>query len=1039
MRPVFLILTLILALTLTASAFEENQTPGSIELPGYSADNPLYLNGSVDFRAGELSRQLNAIYAAVNANIPSQAIIVGPRNQSSLSVPVTEQNVESIARNLIGGFGLTPQNCELSLVSSKFAMGKTWFVNFQKVIDGIPLDDKGISLAISPSGKANLIWGNLSAAPASYGNFSSDQNLALTMAQRGLTGAVAKTEYLGRSILPLHFNNRTEYHPVHKFMIETKEPFAQWETLVDAESGEVLQRVNRIYYDVISGHVSGSIQPETPFDPFEDRDFYNHNILFNGYEPVVTDNNGDYSINTDNSNPLDVYVTLHGPYLQVINTGGNSAQIQDTVDPPTTFNVYWDDSNSTAAERDAWYSANLIYEWINALDTGLYVMDFPMVCNVNVDGTCNAFWSGWDRSINFFRAGGQCPNIAQIADVVWHEYGHGITDLQTRPNGPDDAMHEGWSDYVACTISDQPNVGRGFFGRGTVLRTLRNNRRYPDNWNGESHNDGLIIGGALWDTRQALSPSPMAYVDSLWHFARYARTSNFEDYFWAFVALDDDDGDIYNGTPNAYTIFHNFGDLHGIGPGTNLTIVADTLYDSEDTSSSHQVSCFVSSFFGPRADSIILYYDNGGGYVPIQMTRQDTSWIGSIPPQHNMTRVNYYIYVVDAGGFRGTAPVGAPDTYYSFYVGPDIIPPEIALVDGPPNTVNLFGPYGPFIVNATDINGINPSEVRLHYYLNSESENVVSMTPTGNENEFSVNSIDLGRRLYTGDIVHYYITALDGAHQPNSGRAPIFGAFDLVMATSEVFENFDETGMNRWTASDTGWVLRNDGHNSPHSVWYSQPTYPDNANATFTMNFDYDLSPYPRAWVNLYRKTLIRDGDTCFVEASNNGGVSWMRVGELTGVVAPRFGWVEFDISGLLSPQAHEYKVRLHFVSDASSNWVGVIFDDFGWTVDPVVGVNEAGSLLPNETSLAQNYPNPFNPQTNIQFSLSANSDVRLEIFDILGRHVSTLVDKRLEPGKYSVTWNGNDQDGAAVASGVYFYRLVTEFGTTQQKMTLLR
>jgi methionine-rich copper-binding protein CopC len=370
-------------------------------------------------------------------------------------------------------------------------------------------------------------------------------------------------------------------------------------------------------------------------------------------------------------------------------------------------------------------------------------------------------------------------------------------------------------------------------------------------------------------------------------------------------------------------------------------------------------------------------------------------------------------------------------------VGPDIIAPTLSLIEGPVNTVNVYGPFGPFVISAADINDINPSFTRLHYSINTEPERTEYLSAdTGGV--FRLPLLDLSRQLFTGDTIHYYFTAVDGAHRPNSGRLPLSGAFSLIMVTSEVFENFERSGMDRWTVDD-GWILRNDGYVSGHSIWFSSPNYPNNANASMTMNFDYDLSPYNGARLTFYRKNLIRSGDTCLVEASNNGGITWTRIGTITGLVAPIYQQMEVDMAPVLDPGSHHYKVRFRFVSDDTSTWVGVFLDDIGWSVDAVLDGLREEAALPKDMALHQNYPNPFNPETKIQFSVPSNSAVRLEIFDILGRQVSTLVDKELRPGDYSVTWNGTDNSNNPVASGIYFYRLTTNYGVRQQKMTLLR
>lgn len=89
---------------------------------------------------------------------------------------------------------------------------------------------------------------------------------------------------------------------------------------------------------------------------------------------------------------------------------------------------------------------------------------------------------------------------------------------------------------------------------------------------------------------------------------------------------------------------------------------------------------------------------------------------------------------------------------------------------------------------------------------------------------------------------------------------------------------------------------------------------------------------------------------------------------------------------------------------------------------------------LPGDFRLSQNYPNPFNAQTTIEFTVPSSGHVRLEAFDLLGRKVAVLVDKRLEAGAHSLVWDCTD-----LASGVYFYRLTTDDHTAVRKLTLLK
>ena len=93
----------------------------------------------------------------------------------------------------------------------------------------------------------------------------------------------------------------------------------------------------------------------------------------------------------------------------------------------------------------------------------------------------------------------------------------------------------------------------------------------------------------------------------------------------------------------------------------------------------------------------------------------------------------------------------------------------------------------------------------------------------------------------------------------------------------------------------------------------------------------------------------------------------------------------------------------------------------------------------PSEFSLSQNYPNPFNPATNFQFSLSRSVHVRVEIFNIVGQKVRTLVDEQMKPGVYLVDWDGEDEKGNFVSSGIYFYRIQAGDFSDMKKMVLIK
>jgi hypothetical protein len=115
----------------------------------------------------------------------------------------------------------------------------------------------------------------------------------------------------------------------------------------------------------------------------------------------------------------------------------------------------------------------------------------------------------------------------------------------------------------------------------------------------------------------------------------------------------------------------------------------------------------------------------------------------------------------------------------------------------------------------------------------------------------------------------------------------------------------------------------------------------------------------------------------------------------------------------------------------------------WGWAIDNLV-IQDNAVATPDEVPLAvvgldQNYPNPFNPSTTISFSLPAEAKVKLQVFDLRGRLIKTLVDETRQSGRHDIQWDGKNRRGAQVASGVYFYRLDTGKITKQRSMMLLK
>jgi hypothetical protein len=93
----------------------------------------------------------------------------------------------------------------------------------------------------------------------------------------------------------------------------------------------------------------------------------------------------------------------------------------------------------------------------------------------------------------------------------------------------------------------------------------------------------------------------------------------------------------------------------------------------------------------------------------------------------------------------------------------------------------------------------------------------------------------------------------------------------------------------------------------------------------------------------------------------------------------------------------------------------------------------------PESYILSQNFPNPFNPSTTISYAIPNESKVTVEVFDVLGRKVKTLVDEEQPAGSYHVVWDGENSQGQEVGTGIYFYRLTAGDVNRTKKMVLLK
>ena len=106
---------------------------------------------------------------------------------------------------------------------------------------------------------------------------------------------------------------------------------------------------------------------------------------------------------------------------------------------------------------------------------------------------------------------------------------------------------------------------------------------------------------------------------------------------------------------------------------------------------------------------------------------------------------------------------------------------------------------------------------------------------------------------------------------------------------------------------------------------------------------------------------------------------------------------------------------------------------------DQVILSTEEDKILPFRFALYQNYPNPFNPITTIDYEMARDELVSIFVYDLMGRRIKTLVNKVVAPGRYSVSWNGTNEAGKLLSTGMYFYQMRAEDFESVKKLILLK
>lgn len=507
---------------------------------------------------------------------------------------------------------------------------RIWFVNFSQFYKGIQVKDANVFLRINSGNitqfGAHMYIDpreNLDSVPA----ISADQSLDASINHAetvyyGELEIVSPPELLW---VPIYGNSDKIRLPGEifdgipgtgydlrlvwelKFRFDT-EPFT-WHSVVDAHTGEILSFMDDNKYEA----VYGGIYPQNNTNPSTILPF-----------PFVTTSEGNSTSGGKFTSNGNTSTSLNGQYVRISdNCGAVNLSSAGDLDFGTsggqdcTTPGFGGAGNTHASRTNFYHLSHIIFKARGYLPSNNW-LNGKVRTNVNINNTCNAFWDG--STVNFYRSGGGCSNTGENPAVVMHEWGHGM-DSNCGMTSNDNASSEALADSMSALQTRVPCIGHNFrpgvpCGIGcdsscTGVRTVNarplikpsNIASYPANcgqyacpYSGyagvmgyQGHCESHIASGAVWDATQNLVG---ILGDAGWELANrifFQGMSSYraayqivsggqcnpnavvngcgsQNWYTVWMFMDDDNGNLSDGTPHAQQIWNGFND-HGIACG----------------------------------------------------------------------------------------------------------------------------------------------------------------------------------------------------------------------------------------------------------------------------------------------------------------------------------------------------------------------------------------------------------------------------------------------------------------------------------------
>lgn len=388
-------------------------------------------------------------------------------------------------------------------------------------------------------------------------------------------------------------------------------------------------------------------------------------------------------------------------------------------------------------------------------------------------------------------------------------------------------------------------------------------------------------------------------------------------------------------------------------------------------------------------ESSLYYRVNGGSWTDVILAPQgEITYKAMIPPQPDYAQVDFYIYAMDDEANISYDPPDAPAGFYTYTVS-DSMPMSIYEVQ--------------YTADPLGASFFNYREVQLTGIITADSS------------DFPVDTTAIYQVLYMQDTSDPYSTGgvWNGVYIYNRNDD---GAWidavrgDAVALTAIVNEYYGLTELTEITAA----AVISSGNPLPQPV---QVTCADLAAGTASGE------QYEGCLVRLNNVTVTNPAvsPTLWSVTDGSGGECLIGTSGVYDLI-PAAGMQISYITGVVRYSSDTFKLEPRDNSDLGQT-----------------GVEGFPQYSPYEFALKGIYPNPFNPDATISFSLKTEAKVKLEVFDVLGRSVRTLVDGQMTQGNHSVQWKGADKSGRSASSGIYFIKYSGDGFSFTQKAVMVK